>query len=43
MSSHASCEHWPSTIMQHLPHVSTPQAYGLALWSGGMVLAARGL
>jgi hypothetical protein len=25
--------------MQHLPHVSKPQAYGLALWSWGMVLA----
>jgi hypothetical protein len=25
--------------MQHLPHVSKPQAYGLALWSWGMVWA----
>jgi hypothetical protein len=30
---------WRSTIMTHLPHLSKPQAIGLALWSLGMVLA----
>jgi hypothetical protein len=30
---------WRSTIMTHLPHLSKPQATGLALWSLGMVLA----
>jgi hypothetical protein len=39
MSSQAPFEQWQSTIMQHLPHLSKPQAYGLALWSWGMVLA----
>ena len=39
MSSQAQFEQWQSTIMQHLPHLSKPQAYGLALWSWGMVLA----
>lgn len=39
MSCQAQFEQWQSTIMQHLPHLSKPQAYGLALWSLGMVLA----
>ena len=39
MSNHAQFVQWQSTIMHHLPHLSTPQAYGLALWSWGMVLA----
>ena len=39
MSSQAQFEQWQLTIMQHLPHLSKPQAYGLALWSWGMVLA----
>lgn len=39
MSSQAQFEQWQFTIMQHLPHLSKPQAYGLALWSWGMVLA----
>ena len=39
MSSQAPFEQWQFTIMQHLPHLSKPQAYGLALWSWGMVLA----
>ncbi len=38
MSNQAQFEPWQSTIMPHLPHVSKPQAYGLALWSWGMVL-----
>lgn len=39
MSNQAQFEHWRLTIMHHLPHLSKPQAYGLALWSWGMVLA----
>lgn len=39
MSRQAPCAPWPSTLMQHLPHVSKPQAYGRARWSWGMVLA----
>lgn len=39
MSNQAQYEQWQSTIMQHLPHLSKPQACGLALWSLGMVLA----
>jgi hypothetical protein len=30
---------WESTVSTHLPHLSRPQAYVLALWSYGMVLA----
>ncbi len=39
MSCQAQFEQWQSTIMQHMPHLSKPQAYNLALWSLGMVLA----
>ena len=39
MSCQSQFEQWQSTIMQHLPHLSKPQAYGLALWSLGMILA----
>ena len=39
MHSQASVDQWRKTIMQYLPHLSTPQAMGLALWSLGMVLA----
>jgi hypothetical protein len=39
MSYQASIDQWQSTIMQHLPHLSKPQATVLALWSVGMVLA----
>jgi hypothetical protein len=39
MHCQASVDQWRTTIMQHLPHVSTPQALGLAWWSLGMVLA----
>jgi Transposase DDE domain len=35
---------WTQEVGQHFPHLSKPQAYGLALWSFGMVLAqASGL
>ena len=30
---------WRATLMTYLPHLSKPQATGLALWSLGMVLA----
>lgn len=30
---------WATTVTTHLPHLSKPQALGLALWSYGMVLA----
>ena len=39
MSCQSQFEQWQLTIMQHLPHLSKPQAYGLALWSLGMILA----
>ena len=33
------CQKWLTTIRTHVPHLSKPQAWGLALWSLGMVLA----
>jgi hypothetical protein len=39
MFCQAAFDQWRTTIMQHLPHLSTPQATVLALWSFGMVLA----
>jgi hypothetical protein len=39
MFCQASFDQWRTTIMQHLPHLSKPQATVLALWSFGMVLA----
>jgi hypothetical protein len=39
MFCQASFDQWRITIMQHLPHLSKPQATVLALWSFGMVLA----
>jgi hypothetical protein len=39
MHCQASVDQWRTTIMLHLPHLSKPQAMGLALWSLGMVLA----
>ena len=39
MFCQASFDQWQMTIMQHLSHVSKPQATVLALWSFGMVLA----
>jgi hypothetical protein len=39
MHCQASVDQWQTTIMQHLPHLSKPQAAVLALWSLGMVLA----
>ncbi len=39
MHCQASVDQWRTTIMQHLPQLSKPQATVLALWSLGMVLA----
>ena len=39
MSCHAQLQQWQRTIMHHLPHLSKPQAAGLALWTLGMVLS----
>src|SRR3989449_4827905 len=39
MSCHPRVTEWTMVIQTHLPHVSTPQATVLALWSLGMVLA----
>jgi len=39
MFCQAGFDPWRTTIMQHLSHLSKPQATVLALWSCGMVLA----
>ena len=39
MFCQAGFDPWLTTIMQHLSHLSQPQATVLALWSFGMVLA----
>src|SRR5437016_14608763 len=39
MSCHPRVTEWTRIIQTHLPHLSTPQATVLALWSLGMVLA----
>jgi hypothetical protein len=39
MFCQAGFDQWRTIIMQHLPHLSKPQATVLALWSFGMVLA----
>src|SRR5262245_50805158 len=39
MFCQAGFDQWRTTIMQHLHHLSKPQATVLALWSFGMVLA----
>ena len=39
MFCQAGFDQWRTTIMQHLSHLSKPQATVLALWSCGMVLA----
>jgi len=38
MFCQAGFDQWRTTIMQHLPPLSKPQATVLALWSFGMVL-----
>src|ERR1700758_2914242 len=39
MSCHPRVTEWTTIIQAHLPHLTKPQATGLALWSLGMVLA----
>ena len=39
MFCQAGFDQWLTTLMQHLPDLSKPQATVLALWSFGMVLA----
>jgi hypothetical protein len=39
MSRSESFSQWCTTVTTHLPHLSTPQAVVLALWSVGMVVA----
>lgn len=36
--AHQALQEWISTVSQHLPHLSRPQATILALWSFGMVM-----
>ena len=42
LSCHPRVLEWTKIIQTHLPHLSKPQATGLALWSLGMVLARSG-
>lgn len=39
MSCQQAVYQWMEVVTKHLPHLSKPQAAGLALWSVGMVLA----
>jgi hypothetical protein len=39
MSCHSTVTEWTTMVRLYLPHLSTPQATVLALWSLGMVLA----
>ena len=39
MSRHDGLSQWHTTVSTHLPHLSRAHAYGLAVWSYGMVLA----
>ena len=39
MSRRDGLSQWTSTVSTYLPHLSRPQAAGLALWSYGLVLA----
>ena len=39
MFCQARFDPWLTTLRTHWPHVSKPQAWALALWSLGMVLA----
>ncbi len=38
MTCQSTVYQWQSTLREHLPHLSQPQAPVLALWSGGVVL-----
>jgi len=39
MSCQSAVYQWTEVVTTHMPHLSKPQAAGLALWSVGMVLA----
>lgn len=39
MSRHDGLSQWHAIVSTHMPHLSRAHAYGLALWSYGMVLA----
>jgi DDE family transposase len=39
LRQHPQLSDWSQTVHTHLPHLSKPQAFVLALWSFGMVLA----
>ncbi len=39
MSRHDGLSQWHTTVSTHLPHLSRAHAYGLAMWSYGMVVA----
>jgi hypothetical protein len=39
MSCQSAMYQWTEVVTSHMPHLSKPQAAGLALWSLGMVLA----
>jgi len=39
MSQLDTLSQWETTVSRYMPHLSRPQAYVLALWSYGMVLA----
>lgn len=39
MSRHPQLYHWIDVVSSHFPHLSTPLATGLALWSFGMIVA----
>lgn len=38
MSQKSGLETWKATVIEHMPHLSVPEAVVLALWSFGMVL-----
>ena len=39
MSCQSAVYQWTEEVTRHMPHLSKPQAAGLAVWSVGMVLA----
>lgn len=39
MSQKSGLNTWEKTVIQHMPHLSAPQAMVLALWSFGIVMA----
>ncbi len=39
MSQKTGLNSWENTVIEHMPHLSKPQAMVLALWSFGIVMA----